>query len=72
MRDVGVLAGEDVAYCFSINGVKGTTRSGTELNMWWRATACFGWAEGKWLVMHAHSSEPFDMQSGKALTDLKP
>jgi len=43
-----------------------------KVDMWWRATNCFRKIDGKWVVAHGHSSEPFDMESGKALLDLKP
>jgi hypothetical protein len=28
--------------------------------------------KGKWLITHEHDSEPFDMETFKALLDLKP
>jgi uncharacterized protein (TIGR02246 family) len=72
MRNLKVVSGEDVAFCHSLNGVSGTDKAGAKIDMWWRATNCFRKIDGKWFVAHAHSSEPFDMQSGKALVDLKP
>jgi ketosteroid isomerase-like protein len=72
MRNLSITAGDDVAYCYSLNGVSGTTKGGAKVDMWWRATNCFRKIDGTWLVMHGHSSEPFDMKSGKALLDLKP
>jgi uncharacterized protein (TIGR02246 family) len=72
MRDLRITAGDDVAFCHSLNGVKGTSQGGAPVDMWWRATVCFRRRDGRWRVAHAHSSEPFDMQSSKALLDLKP
>ena len=72
MRNLSITTGEDVAFCHSLNGVSGTSKDGAKVEMWWRATNCFRKIDGKWLVTHGHSSEPFDMESGKALVDLKP
>jgi uncharacterized protein (TIGR02246 family) len=72
MRNLSITAGDDVAFCYSLNGVSGTSKGGAKVDMWWRATNCFRKVGGKWLVTHGHSSEPFDMESGKALLDLKP
>jgi ketosteroid isomerase-like protein len=46
--------------------------NGKKEDMWVRATLCFRKIEGKWLITHEHDSEPFDMQTFKALLDLKP
>jgi uncharacterized protein (TIGR02246 family) len=72
MRGLEITEGGDVAFCHSLNGVIGTNTGGKRVEMWWRATTCFRKIDGQWLVTHGHSSEPFDMRSGKALLDLKP
>jgi ketosteroid isomerase-like protein len=72
MRDLTIAAGSNVAFCHSLNGVNGTSADGTQVDMWWRATMGFRRIGGIWLVTHAHSSEPFDMPSGNALTELRP
>ena len=72
MRELAITAGEDVAFCHSLNRVSGRTRDGDAVEMWWRATNGFRRIPGGWVVSHGHSSEPFDMRSGKALTDLQP
>jgi uncharacterized protein (TIGR02246 family) len=72
MRNLSITAGDDVAFCSSLNGVTGTNKDGAKIEMWWRATNGFRKVDGKWLVTHGHSSEPFDVASGKALLDLKP
>ena len=72
MRGLKITEGGDVAFCHSLNGVSGTNTGGERVEMWWRATTCFRKIDGQWLVTHGHSSEPFDMRSGKALLDLKP
>ena len=46
MRDLRITAGDDVAFCHSLNGVKGTSRGGAKVDMWWRATVCFRKQDG--------------------------
>jgi len=72
MRHLRIFASDDVAFCSSLNGSTGTNKDGAKVEMWWRATNGFRKVDGKWLVTHGHSSEPFDVASGKALVDLKP
>jgi uncharacterized protein (TIGR02246 family) len=72
MREVSIMASESVAFYHSLNGVKGTTKTGQNIDMWWRATVGYENQEGTWRIVHAHSSEPFDMTTGKAITDWKP
>jgi uncharacterized protein (TIGR02246 family) len=72
MRDLNITAGNEVAFCHSLNGVRGTKTDGEKIEMRWRATVCFLKIDGKWMVTHTHSSVPFDMKSGKASLDLKP
>ena len=71
-RELTISAGEDTAFCHSLNHVNGTNKQGTQIDMWWRATVCFRRGNGSWLVTHEHSSVPFDMVSGKASLGLKP
>lgn len=72
MRDLSIAASNDAAFCHSLNRVTGTRTDGCKLDMWWRATVCYCKTDGKWLVTHAHSSVPFDVESGQASLDLKP
>jgi uncharacterized protein (TIGR02246 family) len=72
LHDVSIATEGGVAFCHSLNHVKGTQKDGTTLDMWWRATLCFGRHNGKWVVTHAHNSVPSDVTSGKASLGLKP
>jgi len=72
VRDLSIAAGDNVAFCHSLNHVNGTRRDEQEIDMWWRATVCFQRIEGRWLIKHEHSSVPFDTANGKAQLDLKP
>jgi ketosteroid isomerase-like protein len=72
LRDLRITAGDDVAFCHSLNRVNGTLKGGGVLDMWWRATVCYRKIGGKWMVTHEHNSVPFDVETGKASLDLKP
>ena len=73
MRNLSITAGDDVAFCSSLNGVTGTNKDGTKISRCGvRATNGFRKVDGRWLVTHGHSSEPFDVKTGKALLHLKP
>lgn len=72
LRDLNIVAGDDVAFCYSLNQVKGTKTDGVALEMWWRATVCYRKIDGRWLVAHAHSSVPFNTENGQASLDLQP
>jgi ketosteroid isomerase-like protein len=70
--DLKISADENVAFCRSLNKVKGIMKNGEPLEMYWRATICFEKIGGQWLATHEHSSVPFNMETGKASLDLKP
>jgi ketosteroid isomerase-like protein len=72
VRDLTITAGDNVAFCHSLNHVDGTRADGQKIEMWWRATVCFRKFDGKWTVVHEHSSVPFDMTDGKASFNIKP
>jgi len=72
VRDLSVTAGQDVAFTHSLNHVDAKTRDGRRIDMWWRATECYHKLNGRWQVTHAHSSVPFEMESGQASLALKP
>ena len=67
-----VVAAFDVAFCYGLHHVSGTTRDGNKVDMFWRATQGFQRIDGTWRIVHEHGSLPFDMKSGKVSFDLKP
>jgi len=71
MRDLIIVADEQVAFCHSLNGSKGTRVGGAKGEMWWRETNGFRRASGEWAITHVHISQPFDIASGLARLDLK-
>lgn len=70
VENLSVIAGEEIAYCSSINHVNGITTTGDVINMRWRATVCYQRMGDQWLITHEHSSVPFDPENGQALMDL--
>lgn len=72
IRDLSIAADDTVAFCHYLYRITGTMTNGNAEDMWVRATLCFRKISGKWLITHEHDSEPFDMQTFKALLDLKP
>jgi uncharacterized protein (TIGR02246 family) len=72
IRDLSITVGEALAFSHCLNHVSAKTKDRRKLDMWWRETACYRKIEGKWLIIHQHSSVPFDVKTGKASLDLKP
>ena len=72
IRELSITADEDVAFSHHLSRFSGTKKGGGEIDMWIRATLCFGKVDGKWMVTHEHVSVPFDPQSGQVFLDLEP
>ena len=73
VRDLTVTVGDDVAFGHCFGRLSGTLMNGTATSgMWVRATFCFQKIDGSWLIMHDQASVPFDILSGKGVTDLQP
>lgn len=68
-----IVVDENVAYAYGLQRMTGTKIDGEEVELWFRATACFRRDDGQWRITHMHNSVPFAMDgSDKALLDLKP
>ncbi len=73
VRDLTVTVGDDVAFGHAFGRLSGTLKDGTATSgMWVRATFCFRKLDRNWLIVHDQASVPFDMASGKGVTDLQP
>jgi ketosteroid isomerase-like protein len=73
MRDLVVTVGGEVAFGHCFGRLGGTLRDGSATDgMWVRGTFCFRRIEGAWLVVHDQASVPFDVTSGRGVTDLEP
>jgi PhnB protein len=70
--DLRVIAGDEVAFCHSLNRMRGMQNGGTT-DLWFRHTAGFRKIGGEWKIVHQHDSVPFRMDgSFRAAVDLKP
>ncbi|GAA3425673.1 YybH family protein [Streptosporangium sandarakinum] len=73
VRDLTFTVGDDVAFGYCFGRLSGTLGNGTAVSgMWVRATFCFRKIDGRWLIAHDQVSVPFDMASGRGVTDLEP
>lgn len=73
LRDLTVTAGDDTAFCHSLNRVSATTTDGQKLEMWWRATMGLRKRDAAWMITHEHAWVPFYMDGTySAAVDLKP
>jgi ketosteroid isomerase-like protein len=73
VRDLSITAGDDVAFCRSLNRISGTRTDGEETDVWVRTTIGCRKVDGRWLIVHEHASVPLYMDgSDRAATDLKP
>ena len=72
IADLSITAGEDMAFTHSFNRMSATLPTGQQIGNWVRWTACFRKIGGKWLMVHEHVSVPVDLQTSKAVLDLKP
>jgi uncharacterized protein (TIGR02246 family) len=71
-RDLHVGASGEFGYATGLQMISGTLKHGQKSGMWIRFTSLYRKVKGKWLDFHDHVSVPVDIQSGKALLDLKP
>jgi ketosteroid isomerase-like protein len=72
LRDLEVVAGDDVAFAYYLYRVSGTLKNGGVVAMWVRATLGLRKLAGEWRIVHEHDSIPFDPESGRALLDIEP
>jgi ketosteroid isomerase-like protein len=73
VRDLAVTTGDNVAFGHCFGRLSGTLMDGTTTDgMWVRVTFCFQKIDGDWLIVHDQASVPFDIVTGKGVTDLKP
>src|SRR5579859_1156716 len=72
IADLSITVGDDVAFAHSFNRLSATLPTGQKIGNWLRWTACFRKINGKWLIVHMQASVPIDLQTGRAVLDLKP
>ena len=71
-RDLQVGASGELAYATGLQMVSGTLKHGGKSGAWVRFTSLYRKVDGKWLDFHDHVSVPADIESGKAMLELKP
>lgn len=73
VRDLTLTVDESVAFGHCFGRLSGTTKDGVPMDgMWVRVTFCFRKIDGTWLITHDQVSVPFDIASGRGVTDLEP
>ena len=71
-RDIHLTIEGDVAFASVLNRMRGR-QSGEDRDLWYRRTMCLRKTNGRWRIVHDHSSVPFYMDgSYRAAVDLKP
>jgi len=71
-RELHIGANGDLGYATGLQMISGTLKHGQKSGVWVRFTSLYRKVNGKWLDFHDHVSVPVEIQSGKALLDLKP
>jgi uncharacterized protein (TIGR02246 family) len=73
IHDLRVTADDHVAYCTSLQRMRGTKTDGVKPDLWFRSTMCLRRIDGSWRIAHEHTSTPFYMDgSNRAALDLTP
>jgi ketosteroid isomerase-like protein len=72
VRDLHVGANGDLGYAAGLELISGTLKNGQKSELWVRFTSLFRKSGGHWLDFHDHVSVPADIESGKAMLELKP
>jgi ketosteroid isomerase-like protein len=72
IRDLIITHCDGVAFAHSLNRISGTLKNGNRIDFWLRSTTCFRKIDGNWLIAHDQVSMPLDLESGRALLNLKP
>lgn len=72
-RDEEISVQGDLAVVTALNRMRGTKVNGEKVDLWFRATTVLRLIEGRWLIVHDHTSTPFYMDgSQRAALDLVP
>jgi uncharacterized protein (TIGR02246 family) len=72
VHDVNLSVDGDLAFASALNRMRGR-QSGEDRDLWYRRTMCLRKTNGRWRIVHDHSSVPFYMDgSYRAAVDLKP
>ena len=72
VRDLHVAVSGDLGYASGLELISGTLKRGRKSELWVRFTSLYRKVNGKWLDFHDHVSVPADIETGRAMLDLKP
>jgi uncharacterized protein (TIGR02246 family) len=72
VHELDIAVDGDVAFARCLNRFGGTKTDGKRVINWLRSTFGLRRIDGRWKVVHEHVSVPFDMETGKAMLELKP
>jgi ketosteroid isomerase-like protein len=73
LRELSITTSGDVAFSTSLSHLFGKeAKNGKEMDVWLRLTHGYRKVGGNWRITHEHGSVPIDMETDKALFDLKP
>ena len=73
VRELDVVAGDEVAFATSLNRMQADARIGPPMDLWVRSTLGLRKIGSRWTVAHEHVSVPFYMDgSTRAAVDLQP
>jgi uncharacterized protein (TIGR02246 family) len=72
VKDLHIGGSSDLGYAIGLELIGGTLKNGQKSEVWLRFTSLYRKVNGKWLDFHDHVSVPADMESGKAMLELKP
>ncbi|MFI0355625.1 nuclear transport factor 2 family protein [Actinomadura sp. 9N407] len=70
--DLKILVRDDLAVAWGLNHVRVNQADGRTTDAWSRGTRVFERKDGEWLMVHQHLSVPYALDTGKALTGLRP
>ena len=62
----------NLTLAYGLERLSGKLKSGQPVDMWVRYDSVFKQIDGRWRDIHDHISVPADLNSGKAVLDLKP
>lgn len=72
-QDVNTEISGNLAITTALLHMSGKKKEGEEIDLWFRATTCLKQYNGRWLIIHEHTSVPFYMDgSERAALDLQP
>jgi ketosteroid isomerase-like protein len=71
-RDLHAGASGEFGYATGLQIISGMLKHGQKSGIWIRFTSLYRKINGKWLDFHDHVSVPADIESGKAMLELKP